>query len=375
MTGKSSGHGRSVTAAPHRSIAAPFIARGIDLEMMGEPVRALREYRIALTIDPENEEVTERARLLDKALSDLADERFLAGIEFHEQGRYEQARRELLRTLRLRPDHPKAVEMLVTRKRVRSTRYIVHTVAPGDTLAGLARRYYGDFSEFPVIAAYNSLGDATFIMAGQRIRVPEIEGVPFLTGDVQVSTDQEQASRFGLWEWGAFEAAFEEPEEIQPEQAYRQGDEDGVAEHKANGIILYNERKYHQAIEAFDLVLKAAPDDEAAMEYAFKARFQLAESLFEQKEYLAAREAFLDSLRIRGDCGKCHQYIRESEELYKEAHYRKGMQYYNQEKLHEAIREWERVRILDPDYRRVGLLIEKAQRILARLEDLKKNRE
>ncbi len=122
---------------------------------------------------------------------------------------------------------------------------------------------------------------------------------------------------------------------------------------------------------AFDQVLKAVPDDEAAMEYSFKARLQLAESLFEQKECFGGTRRLPGLHSNLVDCGKCHQYIRESEDLYKEAHCRKGMQCYNQERLHEAIREWGRVRILDPDYRRVGSLIEKAQRIPARLEDLK----
>ncbi len=374
---KTPGHDQFVTTLPHgSSIAATFIARGTDLEARGDAVGALREYRIALTVDPQNEEIVERARLLEKTLNELADERFLAGLEFQEQGRYEKARRELLRTLRLRSDHPKAVEILLSRKRVRSTRYVAHTIAPGETLSGLAFRYYGDYAKFPVIAEYNSLKDATFVMAGQEIRIPEIEGVPFMAGDVEVRTDQKEASRFGSWEWGAFEAALNGSEDISlQEAAWKLEQEDGIAAYRSNGIILFNEKKYHQAVEAFDLVLKAEPEDEVALEYAFKARAHLAQSLLERKEYLAARDVFLESLRIREDCSECRQHIRKCEELYKEEHYRKGMQYYNQEKLYEAIREWERVKSLDPDYKRVGSLIEKAQRILSRLEDLKRERE
>ncbi|MFO7784715.1 MAG: hypothetical protein ACQET7_08855 [Thermodesulfobacteriota bacterium] len=375
--GKSAGYEQSVTTLPNPSgIAARFVARGADLEVRKDPVRALREYRIALSVDPENEEALERARLLETALNDKADEHFLSGLEFHEQGRYEKARREFLRGLRLRPDHHKTVEMLVSRKRVPSTRYVLHAIAPGETLSGLAFRYYEDFGKFPMIAKYNSLGDATFIMAGQVISIPEIEGLPFNTGDVEFRTDEGEASRFGLWEWGAFEAAYYGTEDITSEEAARGlEEEDGIEGYISNGIILFNEKKYRQAIEAFDLALKVKPDDDVALEYAYKARFQLAENLLERKEYLAARDAFLDLLRIREDCGKCNRYILKSEELYLEAHYRKGMQYYNQEKLHEAIGEWERVRNVDPDYKRVDSLIEKAQRILVRLEDLKRGRE
>jgi len=60
------------------------------------------------------------------------------------------------------------------------TRYVAHTVAPGDTLSGLARRYYQDVRWTPVIAAYNGLLDADRIAVGQVLLLPEIGDLPDL---------------------------------------------------------------------------------------------------------------------------------------------------------------------------------------------------
>ncbi|MCF8063095.1 MAG: tetratricopeptide repeat protein [Deltaproteobacteria bacterium] len=350
-------------------IAGDFISRARDLESRGLPVRALRQYRIALTVDPESREALEAAGRLESDLSARADERCRIGLEFHKQGKYDQARRRFLAALRLKPDHPTAAGMLVSRKRIRSTRYVVHQVAPGESLSALAQRYYGDYRKFPEIARYNSLSDATRLMVGQALRIPEIEGVPFHIGGVEVQTEEEIPAEAGLWEWGGLEAT-----------AWAQGDEAAeearekarTAACLANGIALFDRKKYRQAVEELEQVLIAAPEDEIARDYAFKAHFRLAEDLFEKKQYLAARERFLASLRLRKDCAICHRYVERCEELFKEAHYRRGMQFYNQEKLLEAIREWERVQDLDPNYKRVGYLIEKAGTILSNLEDLKR---
>jgi hypothetical protein len=99
----------------------------------------------------------------------------------------------------------------------------------------------------------------------------------------------------------------------------------------------------------------------------------MAMALFENQDYLGAREQFIASLRYKKDCHLCHAYIKRSEDLYKELHYKRGIQHYGREQLVEAITEWELVKRLDPDYKRVAYYIDKAQAILDRLEELKED--
>ena len=84
-----------------------------------------------------------------------------------------------------------------------------------------------------------------------------------------------------------------------------------------------------------------------------------------------AREQFKATLRYNSKCRECHDYIEKSENLYKDYHYKKGMQHYGNEQLVEAIEEWERVIEVDPEYKKVDYLVIKAQTIMKKLEEIK----
>jgi hypothetical protein len=64
-------------------------------------------------------------------------------------------------------------------------------------------------------------------------------------------------------------------------------------------------------------------------------------------------------------------YLEKSENLYKEVHYRKGIQLFDKELLTEAIDEWKLVRLIDPNYKRVDYLITKAKTILKNIQELR----
>lgn len=49
-----------------------------------------------------------------------------------------------------------------------------HIVAPGETLALIAKRYYGDASKHVVIAAYNEILDADLLHVGRELLIPEV---------------------------------------------------------------------------------------------------------------------------------------------------------------------------------------------------------
>lgn len=49
-----------------------------------------------------------------------------------------------------------------------------YTVIRGDTLSGIAQRFYGDATKFPIIAQANGIADPDRIFAGQVLRIPDI---------------------------------------------------------------------------------------------------------------------------------------------------------------------------------------------------------
>jgi hypothetical protein len=60
--------------------------------------------------------------------------------------------------------------------------------------------------------------------------------------------------------------------------------------------------------------------------------------------------------------------------MYKGVHYDKGLSYFENEKLADAIREWELVYTLDPNYKDVDRNLKKARTLLERLEKIKRSK-
>jgi tetratricopeptide (TPR) repeat protein len=137
----------------------------------------------------------------------------------------------------------------------------------------------------------------------------------------------------------------------------------------------FEKKQYEEAIVAFGKALKADPQDKLSLEYAHKSHFASAVDFYEREEFLRARDEFQVSLQYKEDCQECVEYIEQIEESYKDTHYKKGIELFGKERLNEAIKEWEMVQSMDPDYRRVEYLIEKAETIIKNIERLKEDLE
>jgi tetratricopeptide (TPR) repeat protein len=328
-------------------------------EKEGDHVEALKQYEMALTVDPSCQEAIEGRSRLDAILKSSAEEHYKKGLEQKRHGKYRQARQQFLTSLRLRPDDAEALEMLTSLKEPYAKRYIVHKVQPGECLSQLAATYYGDYRKFPIIAGYNNLSDPAVVSVGQEIKIPEVEGMDLsaLKGDLKGGGAEETE--------GVLRGGGHEPD-MKPEAV------DQVLTYRELGLELFKEKRYDEALAEFNKVICVRPDDKVALEYSYQAYFEMAMALYEKQDYLAARDQFRLALQYKKDCRRCNTYINKSEELYKALHYKQGIRYYGREQLTEAIREWEMVRALDPRYKRVGYYINKAKEMLKRLEELRK---
>jgi len=139
------------------------------------------------------------------------------------------------------------------------------------------------------------------------------------------------------------------------------------------GIEHFNNKEYPAAVEELNKALNANPDDETTREYLYHTHFEYALVLFKNKDYLAAKKNFEDSLTYNKDCQKCQDYIKRSEQSYMETHYNRGLSYFGKQQLSEAVREWELVRAVDPNYKDIEKDIQKAKTLMERLENIKKS--
>ena len=88
-----------------------------------------------------------------------------------------EAQQRFLVALSLDPTNRGAFETL--QNDVREIMSIVHTVRSGDTCPSLAELYYGDRLRCEVIAETNRLALNAPLKPGQKLKIPEIPGVPF----------------------------------------------------------------------------------------------------------------------------------------------------------------------------------------------------
>jgi tetratricopeptide (TPR) repeat protein len=150
---------------------------------------------------------------------------------------------------------------------------------------------------------------------------------------------------------------------------------DPVALYRDQGISLFEQKQYEEAIFELQKVLNVNSKDKEARKYLHEAHFNLALSLLAKEDYLAAKKAFNLSAKHTTQCDKCETYAKQCDESYKDLHYNQGISYFGKEQLKKAIAEWKLVQALDPNYKDVNKNLQKAELLLNRLEEIKKGQQ
>ena len=354
-------------------MAEEYLAGGQARENSGDWIGASRDYKLALTVDSQNTQAAEGLRRVEAKRQKSAETHYQKGLALLTQGKYRDGRREFLATLRLWPQHQGALEKLKTRTKIKTKRYVLHTVQEGETISMISKKYYDDIKYFQTIARFNNLPDATTIQLGKDLKIPEIEGVPFRVaeGTPEFKTEgQATDDQLTISEW-----EYQEAQQAEAVQMAAKAYDDQVASYRDAGLELYGEKQYDEAILEFRKVVNANPDDLQALEYLYSAHYNSAQNLLKAKQYQAADRQLQACLAFRSDCAQCPALIEKCEASYKELHYQLGIQYFGEEKPEAAIQEWQLVKNLDPNYKQVEQNIQKAQKISTKIQELKKESE
>ena len=330
-----------------------YIQNGQNYESQGNLVQALKQFKLALTVDPRDKEAIERSNRLEKKMHVLAEENYRQGLKLRNKGKYELARRKFSKTLELQPDHSGALRAIRFRKQVHWEKFIVHTIKPGESLSTVADIYYGDYKKFPIIAEFNNMSDATKVTVGQKIKVPEIAGPLSFPNKQNVEAECVKISdSIGM------------EQKIKQEQVGIIGKDEGREES-------VEQVQCQAAIAKFIKALNVNPDDKIVLANLSSTYFRYGIILFEKKDYQEAEKKFKASYRYNNNCRKCQDYIKRSRETYKKIHYNRGLSNFGKQQLPEAIREWKLVYVVDSKYKEVEENIKKAKSLLERLEQIK----
>lgn len=354
--------GRKVEESPEARLEQILLGRALEYERKNQPHKALQSYEAALAV------IVAQKEGLEDSLRKNAEKHYRRGLELQDQGKYAKARHEFLTALRLWPDFPEVVELLKPFQPKPRTRYVVHRVEEGEFLTTIAQKYYNDQSKFGIIARFNDLEDATKIYAEMKLKIPEIEGVSFspaARAQTAISASDNKAGEkiaAGVIAPAAEDLAITREQEM---------DYDQVAIYQEQGVSLLEEGQYLAALHEFQKVLNTDPSRKQVREYMAWAHYRQGEVLFNHAEYLGARSQFQKALSFDEDWTACKEYVKRSEDAYKEVHYLKGIQNFEEEKLREAIEQWQVVNNMDPDYKQVQNYLLRAQKLLEKVKELK----
>jgi tetratricopeptide (TPR) repeat protein len=309
---------------------------------------------------------------LEESLVKDAEKHYQRGLDYHEQGKYSRARHEFLVALRLRPDFPEVLALLKPPPPPPIGHYVVHEVKEGEYLTAIAQKYYGDQSKFEIIARVNELEDATKLYAGMTLIIPETTGVDFSDlvekKSSELATQEKSTDRtYAKVEVEGGDKTGEDPSLAQEEEM----DYDPVAIYQEQGVTLLEEGQYLAALHEFQKVLNTDPSRKKVQEYMAWAHYRQGEVFFNRAEYLKARDHFYEALTYDEEWSACKEYIKRAEDAYKEVHYLKGIEHFEEERLKEAMAEWRLVSKIDPNYKQVQNYLLRAQKLHEKVQELK----
>ncbi len=341
---------------PRAALAAPHREKAEALQQEGALRAALAEWTIALTIDPGDTTVVEVKRRLQARIEREVAERVQQGRAALAREAHLDARRHFLAALALDPRNATAFEAL--RNDVKDVRFISHTVRGGETLGSIALRYYGDRSRSEVIWEINQLPRNPRLVVGSSLRVPEIPGLPFL-----ISVPG-----------GAPVVAALPPQDTETRPSAPPRDETApevdplLAEVKEAA----ESKQYREALVALDQLLASNPRHPEGADLKKSILYSLGKSRLDEKNYDESYKALTQLVKLAPNYEDSTALLRQARALSVRQHYAEGLRFYREEKLEEAITEWQLVLDIDPRHPSARKNIEQAETILKLLEERRK---
>jgi tetratricopeptide (TPR) repeat protein len=344
----------------------PLVARRRDrareLEKTGQLRRALEEWKIALTLKPDDPAALEGKRQLEARIEQEIGRRVREGREALARGDQLGARRHFLAVLAIDPANVTAFEAL--RSEVKEVRFVTHTVRPRETLASIAERYYGDRSRAEVIWEVNELPPNPRITAGMMLRIPEIPGVPFL-----VDTPRPPGvPAAGAPTPGAPSASREEPRPETP----------GAREEarETNPLLLeareaLERGDYLVALADVDKLLAANAQNPEGIELKKSILYGLGKTQLAQRRYDESYQTLTQLARLAPNYQDSGALLQEARERLIQYHYTQGIRLFQEEKLEPAIAQWKKVLEYDPQHANAKRNIDQAERVLRNLQQRK----
>jgi tetratricopeptide (TPR) repeat protein len=336
--------------SPRQQLAVGHKDKARRLERSGELRQALDEWKIALTIDPADQDAQAGRRQLQARMDRSITERLTQGREALEKGDHLEARRHFLAVLAVDPANQAAFSAL--QNDVKEIRFVPHTVKAGETLATIAERYYGDRSRSEVIWETNQLPPNPRLSAGMVLKIPEIPGVPFVLPELRPKPPEPVAR----------------PDAPPTPEPARPTDTIEINPLLVGAREALEKGEYQVALADVDRVLTSNAQNPDAAELKKAVLYGLGKSQLSQRKYEDSVKTFVQLARLAPAYQDSPVLLKQARERAAQQHYAQGLQLYREEKLEDAIAQWKAVLEYEPEHANAKKNIEQAERLLKSLQ-------
>lgn len=323
---------------PFSALTDRYRQQAMDHEKNGELPRALLCWEIVKALQPADGDAGQKITALKGRIQSLADQHFKKGISLYQNHSIPQARKEFLLTLYYNPDHPEALSYL--KDRLNEEDYLIYEVKEGETLKDVAKKVYDDPQKDFLIAYFNNLGKDAKPAPRTSLRVPLLESAQ-PPKPVVASREAPEESR---------EYSTDQKEKLVTANAYFKG------------------RKYKETLSITEEILLYNPTDKEALELANASNYQMGRAFSQEKKFPEALDHFNKVDPGYRDVATLKTSV---ERQLAETHYVRGIKYFTEEKLDQAVKEWEEALRLNPQHSKARADRENALRLLDKLKEIK----
>ena len=296
-----------------------------EYETLGDWYMAEYFCRIAHQLDPENLDYTAKIAVLKDKIKSESEKYYQEGLDLNRNGETIKARQALLNALRINPDHINARTYLA--ETIQQPEQNIFKVNKKTDLKAIAQDFYNDPEKSFLIAYFNELSEQVAPEVGSSLLIPWAPA-------------QKSTHPFNL------------------EESLR----------KAR--LFLDTKRFSQALATTLKIREQEPENPEAIEIENAVYHQIAQEFERFGNYTAALKTIL---KIKSDNQSTKSYISHLTLKVKEKadqHYRRGVRFFVNEELENAIKEWERTLAIDPANEMAQKDIENAKSLLEKLRQI-----
>jgi len=369
---------------------------------------ALFFLKIAAVLDPDDMEIVNKIAELKRTISNKSKKYFKKGEKFYSQNKFKEARKQFLIALRYNPDHKDALTYL--KNKLIPKEYINYTFEKNDSLKLISDKFYKDPELVFLIVYFNNLKSDTKPQPGKILRIPILESdfnqtiddhgqdmilaksllekkqfqeVVVITQKIlsndplnkdAIRLKDEAFYQIGiqLRSQGKYFEAIDTFKKITPEyDGVNVAIQETVRHVLLKGENLLKEKKYEETMGVAEKILGYDPSNTAAKKLISKSFCQQGKGLFIQKKYDDALKVLEKADPADGCAEQIRLGVKNAIKQQAEAHYIRGVKYFLNEELQNAIKEWKKTLKLNPKHDKAKKNIQNARSLLEKLKKVK----